>query len=120
MPQQNSPVQSTSRTALEHLQIGDKQTAQGDRISLTLGAANRDPEHFSDPGRFDINRSEGRHVGFGFGIHFCLVAALARMEGQAAIGAVVRRMPELQLDNGDLEWRDDPVLRGLKALPVLF
>ncbi len=116
----DGPVQSTSRTALEDLQIGDKQIAKGDRISLTLGAANRDPEHFSDPGRFDLERSEGRHVGFGFGIHFCLGAALARMEGQAAIGAVVSRMLELQLDHGDLEWRDNPVLRGLKALPVLF
>jgi len=116
----DGPVQSSSRTALEDLQIGDKQIAKGDRISLTLGAANRDPARFSDPDRFDIERSDGRHLGFGFGIHFCLGAALARMEGQAAIGAVVRRMPEFKLDGKELEWRDNPVLRGLKDLHVSF
>ena len=116
----DGPVQTTSRTALEDLQIGDKRIAKGDRLSLTLGAANRDPEHFSEPDRFDIERNDGRHLGFGFGIHFCLGAALARMEGQAAINSVARRMPELQLAEGELEWRDNPVLRGLKALPVTF
>jgi len=116
----DGPVQTTSRTALEDMQIGGKQIAKGDRISLTLGAANRDPAHFNDPDFFDIERSVGRHVGFGFGIHFCLGAALARMEGQAAISAVVKRMPELRLEDAELEWRDNPVLRGLKALPVSF
>ena len=116
----DGPVQTTSRTALEDMQIGGKQIAKGDRISLTLGAANRDPAHFNDPDLFDIERSVGRHVGFGFGIHFCLGAALARMEGQAAISAVVKRMPEIRLEDAELEWRDNPVLRGLKSLPVSF
>ncbi|MCH9018685.1 MAG: cytochrome P450, partial [Chloroflexi bacterium] len=116
----DGPVQTTSRTALEDLRIGDKQIAKGDRISLTLGAANRDPAQFKDPDRFDIERSEGRHMGFGFGIHFCLGAALARMEGQAAINSVLRRMPELRLVEQESEWRNNPVLRGLKALPVTF
>ena len=116
----NGPVQSISRIALEDLQIGNKQIANGDRISLTLGAANRDPERFSDPDRFNIERTDGRHIGFGFGIHFCLGAALARMEGQAAIGSVVSRMPELALGEQTLEWRYNPVLRGLKELNVVF
>jgi len=116
----DGPVQTTSRTALEDMQIGGKQIAKGDRISLTLGAANRDPAHFNNPDFFDIERSVGRHVGFGFGIHFCLGAALARMEGQAAISAVVKRMPEIRLEDAELEWRDNPVLRGLKSLPVSF
>ncbi|MEE8466554.1 MAG: cytochrome P450 [Dehalococcoidia bacterium] len=114
------PVQAISRTALESFQLGDKQIAKGDRISLNLAAANRDPERFSDPDRFDIGRTEGRHLGFGFGIHFCLGAALARMEGQAVIGAVVNRMPELLLEEQTLEWQKNPVLRGLKALSVTF
>ena len=117
---QNGPVQSISRIAFEDFQLGDKQIAKGDRISLTLGAANRDPERYTDPDRFNIERTEGRHIGFGFGIHFCLGAALARMEGQAAISTVARRMPELRLAEQELEWRNNPVLRGLKALPVTF
>ena len=116
----DGPVQATSRTALEDMQIGDRQIAKGDRLSLTLGAANRDPEQFSEPDRFDIERNEGRHLGFGFGIHFCLGGALARMEGQAAISSMVRRMPKLKLEAGEIEWRDNPVLRGIKALPVTF
>ena len=116
----DGPVQTTSRTALEPLEIGGKQIAKGDRLSLTLGAANRDPAQFPDPDRMDISRTDNRHVGFGFGIHFCLGAALARMEGQLAIGAVVERMPELRLESTDLVWRDNPILRSLNALPVAF
>ena len=114
------PVQAVGRFALESFQIGEKQIAKGDRLSLNLGAANRDPAQFSDPDRFDIERKEGRHLGFGFSIHFCLGAALARMEAQAVIGSVVRRMPELRLQEPELEWRSHPVLRGLKTLPVTF
>ena len=116
----DGPVQTTSRTALEPLEIGGNQIAKGDRLSLTLGAANRDPAQFPDPDRMDISRTENRHVGFGFGIHFCLGAALARMEGQLAIGAVIERMPGLRLKSADLVWRDNPILRGLEALPVAF
>ena len=116
----DGPVQTTSRTALEPLEIGGKQIAKGDRLSLTLGAANRDPAQFPDPDRMDISRTDNRHVGFGFGIHFCLGAALARMEGQLAIGGVVERMPELRLESTDLVWRDNPILRSLNALPVAF
>ncbi len=116
----DGPVQTTTRTALEPLEIGGKQIAKGDRISLTLGAANRDPAQFPDPDRMDITRGENRHVGFGFGIHFCLGAALARMESQLAIGAMVERMPELRLESADLVWRDNPILRGVNSLPVAF
>ncbi len=114
------PVQAISRIALEDLQIRDKQIAKGERISMNIGSANRDPAQFSDPDRFDIQRNEGRHLGFGFGIHFCLGAALARMEGQAVIGSVVRRFRQLRLEEPGLEWRSHPVLRGLKTLPVTF
>tara|TARA_B100000749_G_scaffold222226_1_gene177337 strand:+ start:2542 stop:3603 length:1062 start_codon:yes stop_codon:yes gene_type:complete len=114
------PVQAISRTALESYKIGDTQIKEGDRLSLNLAAANRDPARFNNADRFEIERSEGRHVGFGFGIHFCLGAALARMEGQAAIGAVVRGLPDLRLGEQELEWRPNPVLRGLTELPVTF
>ena len=114
------PVQAVSRIALESLQIGDKQIAKGERLSLNIGSANRDPAQFNNPNQFDIQRNEGRHLGFGFSIHFCLGAALARMEAQAVIGSVVRRMPELRLEEPGLEWRSHPVLRGLTTLPVTF
>jgi cytochrome P450 len=114
------PVQAVSRIALENLQIGDKQIAKGERLSLNIGSANRDPAQFNNPGQFDIQRNEGRHLGFGFSIHFCLGATLARMEAQAVIGSVVRRMPELRLEEPGLEWRNHPVLRGLTTLPVTF
>ena len=114
------PVQAVSRIALESLQIGDKQIAKGERLSLNIGSANRDPAQFNNPNQFDIQRNEGRHLGFGFSIHFCLGAALARMEAQAGIGSVVRRMPELRLEEPGLEWRNHPVLRGLTTLPVTF
>ena len=68
----------------------------------------------------DIGRSENRHIAFGFGIHFCLGAPLARVEGQLALGALMRRMPKLRLAGPELEWRESSTLRGLKALPVEF
>ncbi len=116
----NGPVQAISRTALESYQLGDTQIKKGDRLSLNLAAANRDPAQFGNADSFDIERSDGRHVGFGFGIHFCLGAALARMEGQAVIGSVVKGMPDLRLGEQELEWLPNPVLRGLKQLNVTF
>ena len=116
----DSPVQSTARIAMEEMEIGGRRIAEGDRGSITLGAANRDPEQFPDPDRLDVTRQENRHVGLGFGIHFCLGSALARMEGQVTINTVLRRMPDLRLTGQDLEWRYNPVFRGLKSLPVDF
>jgi pimeloyl-[acyl-carrier protein] synthase len=87
---------------------------------LMLGAANRDPAHFSEPDRFDITRNEGRHVGLGLGIHFCLGAALARLEGQIAFTTVLHRFPHLRLATDTLEWQEHPTFRGLKSLPVAF
>jgi cytochrome P450 len=82
-----------------------------------LGAANRDPDQFPDPDRLDIARTSNHHFSFGRGIHFCLGAPLARLEGQAAIGSLVRRFPELRLD-GEPVQRDQVTLRGLETLPV--
>jgi len=116
----DGPVQTTTRTALEPSEIGGKQIAKGDRISLTLGGANRDPAQFSNPDRMDITRRENRHVGFGFGIHFCLGAASARMESQLAIGAMVERMTELNLEFAELVWGDNRILRGVNSLSIAF
>jgi cytochrome P450 PksS len=73
---------------------------------------------FADPDRLDVARHDNRHIAFGFGIHFCLGAPLARLEAQPPIGTLVRRAPHLQLATEALEWRESSTLRGLKALPV--
>ena len=88
--------------------------------AAVIGAANRDPAHFHNPDRLDIARQENRHIAFGFGIHFCLGAPLARIEGQVAIGTLLRRIPALKLLSDTPEWRESSVLRGLKTLPVMF
>jgi len=89
-------------------------------VVAAIGAANRDPSQFRDPDRLDIAREGNRHVAFGFGIHFCFGAPLARVEGQIALGTLLRRMPDLALQTATPEWRDSSALRGLKTLPVTF
>ncbi len=123
----HSPLQSTGRVALEDLEIGGKRISKGQAIATFLGAANRDPAQFSDPDRLDITRQENRHLALSFGPHFCLGAALARMEGQIAIGTLLRRTEQLRLEpplsEGRLEdfpWRQNPAFHGLESLPVTF
>jgi cytochrome P450 len=116
----DSPVQRTARITNAEVEVGGKTLPAGAFVVTAIGAANRDPRHFPDPDRLDIGRSENRHIAFGFGIHFCLGAPLARVEGQLALGALMRRMPKLRLAGPDLEWRESSTLRGLKALHVEF
>jgi hypothetical protein len=87
---------------------------------LVQSAANHDPEQFADPDRLDITRQPNLHVAFGYGIHFCLGAPLARIETQIAINTVLHRLPGLRLQTEDLEWHPTIVSRALKALPVAF
>jgi pimeloyl-[acyl-carrier protein] synthase len=114
----DSPVQFVGRTLLQDVEIDGRQISRGDQVVGIIGAANRDPAQFSEPDRFDVRRRDVRHLSFSGGIHFCLGAQLARAEGQAAIGSLVRRFPRLDLAGAELEWRDTVTLRGLKALPV--
>jgi cytochrome P450 len=116
----DSPVQMTGREAQENVEIGGKQVQAGEIVFALIGAANRDPVQFPDPDRFDITRNDNRHVAFGHGIHFCLGAALARLEAQLAVGEVVRRLPNLRLGTEAPQRRDAFTLRGLTSLPVTF
>jgi pimeloyl-[acyl-carrier protein] synthase len=117
----DSPVQMTSRFAFDDAPIGDHTAKRGDLVVLLLGAANRDPVQFEDPARLDVRRGNaGTHLSLGSGIHYCLGAPLARLEGEIAVGALLRRLPALALGTEPLAWRPHPVLRGLTALPVHF
>ena len=113
-------ARSSPSYAMEDLMIGDTVIPAGSIVVIGIAAANRDPRRFAEPDRLDIARGDDRHLAFGHGIHRCLGAALARMEGQVAIGALVRRFPDLTLtcDPDELNWLPFPVFRGLAALPV--
>jgi pimeloyl-[acyl-carrier protein] synthase len=116
----DGPVQMTSRFAYEACHVGGKDVARGAMVLLLLAAANRDPRVFPDPERFDVRRENAHsNVAFGVGIHYCLGAPLARVEGEVAFGALLGRFPRLALaDGAPIEWRENVVLRGLRALHV--
>ncbi len=116
----DSPTQLVLRTARETLEIGEKNINKGDFIILCLGAANRDSQQFFDPDRLDLLRSDNQHIAFATGIHFCLGAALARVEVPIAINALVQQLPNLQLATDKVEYHDNVVTRFLKSLPVTF
>ncbi len=117
----DSSVQSTGRVALEDIDdLGGKRIPKGENVLCLLGSANRDPSVYPDrPDRLDITRPNVRPLSFGGGIHFCLGAQLARIEAEIAIATLLRRLPDLKLDNADNpDWRPTFVLRGLKVLPA--
>jgi cytochrome P450 len=114
----DAPVHIFTRFALEDLELGDKRIRRGSELVVLPGAANRDPLVFEDPDRLDLGRQDNRHVAFGGGIHYCLGASLARLEGQLAIQSLVTRYPNMDLASGELEWGESLVRRGLKRLPV--
>ena len=93
---------------------------KGEMVMPFLGAADRDPAQFPDPDRLDITRADNRHIAFGMGIHFCLGAPLARMEGQIAINTLLARLPKLALATDKPQFRQSLTLRGLQVLPVSF
>ncbi len=116
----DGPVQRTARVASAPATIGGRTIAKGEMVMPFVGAADRDPSQFPDPDRLDLARADNRHIAFGWGIHFCLGAPLARVEGQIAIDALVRRLPRLELMTDEPEYRQSLTLRGLKTLPVKF
>lgn len=115
------PLQVASgggRWPVEPVKLDGEVIQPGEAVRLLLGSANRDPDAFTDPDRFDINRTEKGHLGFGKGLHFCVGAALGRLEGQIAIPAVLKRFPGLSLVEPEPTWRSSFVTRQLDRLPV--
>jgi pimeloyl-[acyl-carrier protein] synthase len=116
----DGPVQRTARIPSEDVTVGGRTIGKGEMVLPFIGAADRDPAQFPDPDRLDITRSDNRHIAFGWGIHFCLGAPLARIEGQIAINALLQRMPKLALATDTPQYRQSLTLRGLSELPVSF
>lgn len=119
----NGPAEvSNIRWATEDVEYGGKQIRQGDMLFIAFSSANRDPEQFPDPDTFDITRKVNNHIAFGKGVHYCLGAPLARLEGEIAISALLRRMPGIQLKRTEesMEWRPGMIIRGLKEFPVVY
>lgn len=115
----DGPVHGTGRVAtVDGLEVGGQTFQRGDQMFTLLAAANRDPERFDDPDRLDIGRNDSHHLAFSYGIHYCLGAALARVEGQVAIGSLVSRFPNMERITDPVLYRDHFVLRGLNELRV--
>ena len=115
-----SPSQHTGRIAPDDVELGGKMIRKGQAVMAVMAAANRDPERFPEPDRFDITRKDNRHLAFGYAAHFCFGAALARVEGQEVFEAIIRRFDSLEMLPGTLTWRNNLGLRGMINLPVKF
>ncbi len=114
----DGPSKMEVRTLADQVEMGGKTLPAGDMVYLVQHAANRDPDAFDQPDKFDIARDPNNHIGFGFGLHFCLGASVARLEGTIALEALVRRLPNLELGPEPEVWVPTMLSRGLEHLPV--
>jgi cytochrome P450 len=115
-----APSQHTTRIPLQDVRLGDKDISSGQSVIAVMGAANRDPERFPDPDRFDIARKDNKHLAFGAGPHYCFGAPLGRMEANIAFSTLLERISDFTLASDRFTWRDNLGLRGLNNLPLLF
>jgi cytochrome P450 len=116
----DAPVKSIQRLASQDIEMRGKVMEKNDRIRWFISSANRDPNVFAEPDRFDITRQPNPHVAFGNGVHHCLGATLARVEGQEVFKALAERFPRLELEAEDLEYQPSITFRSLKSLPVTW
>ncbi|MFD9816895.1 cytochrome P450, partial [Streptomyces sp. NPDC059080] len=119
----DGPVElATWRFATEELTLGGERIAEGDPVLVVLAAADRDPARFDAPDTLDLRRTDNPHLGYGHGIHYCLGAPLARLEGQTALATLLTRLPDIRLaaEPDALRWRGGLIMRGLRTLPVAF
>jgi cytochrome P450 len=116
----DAPVKSIQRLASQDIEVRGKVMEKNDRIRWFISSANRDPNVFVDPDKFDITRQPNPHVAFGNGVHHCLGATLARVEGQEVFKALAERFPNLQLESEELDYQPSITFRSLKSLPVTW
>ena len=114
----DSPVKSIQRIASEDVEMRGKRIKKNDRIRWFMSSANRDPDKFENPDTMDITRWPNPHVAFGAGVHHCLGATIARVEGQEVFSALAERYPNLQLKTHDMEYQESITFRSIKSLPV--
>lgn len=114
----DGPAKLMVRLADESFELRGKAIEKGQRVIVCQAAANRDPEVFADPDRIDVAREPNEHLGFGLGIHFCLGAPLARLEGEVALRELARRLPNLRVTTDAPRWAPNVMTRGLLSLPV--
>jgi cytochrome P450 len=114
----DGPIGALVRIVQEPHELHGKRLKKGDRVFLLMNAANRDPRAYDDPDRIDLDRDGVPHLTFGYGAHICLGFPLARLEGQIALPALLKRWKQIEVPNDRLEWNDSMVLRGMKAMPV--
>ena len=112
------PVKSSQRIAADDVELGGRHIRRGDRIRWMIASANRDPSAFANADTFDISRQPNPHVAFGAGIHYCLGASLARIEGQEVFQVLAERLPGMRLDTQSLEYEPSIQFRSLRSLPV--
>jgi 4-methoxybenzoate monooxygenase (O-demethylating) len=112
-----SPVQTFFRTTTRDVEIGGYGIAEGEKVLMFLGAANRDPRRWDDPDRYDITRRTSGHVGFGSGIHMCVGQLVARLEGEVLLAALARKVASIEI-SGPVKRRYNNTLRGLESLPI--
>ena len=112
------PIIFVSRVALADIELAGVAVRKGELLHLGLASANRDPEHFADPDRFDVGRTENKHLTFGWGMHFCLGASIARMEGRVAFETLLRRFAKIELVGPVPPWAPATALRTLEHFPV--
>ncbi len=112
-----SPIQG--RWVTREVEIGGSVLPQASKVALLTGAANRDERMFADPDRIDVEREISRHVAFGYGIHFCLGAALARLEGRIALEETFKRFPTWSVDYDRSEMVHTSTVRGYSKVPIV-
>ncbi len=115
-----SPIQVDTRLVAEDVELRGRSLLKGHPVMMIRPAANRDPAQFPDPDRLDVSRENNKHLAFGWGIHFCLGAPLARIEAQIAVKTLLERLPEIRLESEDVVWWENMALRCPRSLPVAF
>jgi cytochrome P450 len=116
----DGPVQATVRVAMEDVALDEHTIEKGSMVIVSIGAANHDPEVFENPTALDVTRHPNPHLAFGFGAHFCMGAPLARLEAQITFETLLRRFPRISLVDDAPDYRENPILRGLKQLELAF